>query len=83
MKGGIFLPCSGNLNWKSGAYQNGQNATMSTATHIDMSGTPCRHLMYLSTDETGNNNTMRLPSDNWGCGELAGAWPVRCIADTK
>ena len=83
MKGGIFLPCSGNLNWKSGAYQNGQNATMSTATHIDMSGTACRHLMYLSTDETGNNDTMRLPSDNWGCGELAGAWPVRCIADTK
>ena len=83
MKGGIFLPCSGNLNWKSGAYQNGQNATMSTATHIDMSGTACRHLMYLSTDETDDNNTMRLPSDNWGCGELAGAWPVRCIADTK
>ena len=83
MKGGIFLPCSGNRKWDTGAYQNPQNATMTTATSLMSGSEQCRYLMYCSTDETDDLNKLRLPSDNWGWERLRGAWPVRCIKDDR
>ena len=83
MKGGIFLPCSGNRHWNTGVYQNPQNATMTTATSLMSGSEQCRYLMYCSSDNASDNNAVRLPSDSWGWERLRGAWPVRCVKDER
>ena len=77
MNGGIFLPCSGNRHKEHGKYQNGDMATMTTATRTNANNWDSYKLTITSDTE------YVLPGDKWGWDGTNAALPVRCIADTK
>ncbi len=77
MNGGIFLPCSGNRSKSHGKYQNGDMATMTTATRTNANNWDSYKLTITS------DTKYVLPGDNWGWDGTNAALPVRCIADTK
>ena len=77
MKGGIFLPCSGNFSWRTpSTYQNPGHATMNTATNKDG---VYRYVVKIMSD----TEAVLPPGTDWSWGENNAAYSVRCVKDER
>ena len=75
MKGGIFLPSSGNRSWSTGVYQNPGHATMNTSTAYEN--------IYRYVVKIGEGTDVLPPDVNWSWGENNAAYSVRCVKDER
>ncbi|HIS22867.1 MAG TPA: hypothetical protein IAC09_05455 [Candidatus Cryptobacteroides intestinipullorum] len=75
MKGGIFLPSSGNRSWNKGVYQNPGHATMNTSTAYEN--------IYRYVVKIGEGTDVLPPDVKWSWGENNAAYSVRCVKDER